>query len=1184
MRLGSPFVTAVICLSLAGSSLAVAQIVSDDFNAYNLKTSLWTFTDPMGDATLTLNGTGTSSATLSLTVPAGASHELWTTGYDIPRIMQPAPNTDFEVEVKFQSDVTQLYQMQGVVVEQDSANLLRIEYNSAGAGVNIFAASFSGGLGSPVTRLSSALGTLTQPLYLRINRTGSNWTISYSTDGNVWTPAGNFAHTMTVNKIGVFAGNSGGGAAPAHTAVVDYFFNTVSPVSPEDPGSVVDNTGPLVYDVKVVPAGTGLRVTWKTDEPATGSVEFGKTLTYEGGAQSHLGTGITHEVVLSDLTPGTLYNVRITSNDNHPNNATTTGNFIATTVAAATIDVWYGKSQTFGSVGNPQRNADILGNVSGPRRVVSLSYTLNGGASKDLSIGPDGHLLELPGDFKINLPYASLQNGANTVVITAIDSLSALSRDTVTVIRAASAVWPLPYAVNWSGSTSLTDSAQVVDGKWERTGQGAHIIQSGYDRDIVIGDTTWTDYEVSAELTVHRIDSTAEAFDPGNGGPAIGIMLRWVGHTDNPIFTPPITQPLTGYLPLGAIGWYHWRNAFASTDSNRWELNGNNLTLRDANADPSNALLYDTKYVLKMQVATVAGSQGFYRLKFWQAGLAEPDSWLLSGLESATDPQYGSILILAHHVEATIGRVTVTPLGPDAIGPLFGDIHADPGAHSAYITWGTNEPGTTRVAYGTTSAHADTVSGGSSLTYAHAVLLTGLSPNTQYHYVLISTDSAGNRSVSADSVFTTLASPPPSTFVSDEFDADSLNPAIWTFVNPPPGGATIAKQPTTISLHVPGGVAHDLWTNGYAVPRLVQSVNNTDFDIEIKFDSPLGPQYQMQGLVIEQDSANVIRLDFNGNGTQTRIFAATFTGGFSSPVVLADSLVGGTGILPLMMRIKREDNGWTLSYSLNGTLWTTVASFHHIMTARKIGIFAGNAGSSPPTFDAIVDYIRNNGAGGSSARVSIKVLLEGAYAPSLDTMRTRLTSVMPLQQPYSGAPWNYPGTETITSVPGSVVDWILVELRADTTNPSTVTRRAGLLKKDGSVVDLNGSSPLVFPEVGSGQFYIVARHRNHLAIMSAAPVTIDSNAVLYDFSTAQNKAFGPNAMKSVGSRFALFGGDANMDGQVTSLDFDQFNPKFRGAATGYQAVDWNLDGQVTSPDFDLFNPNFRAAAVCRVPN
>src|SRR5512140_367735 len=254
------------------------------------------------------------------------------------------------------------------------------------------------------------------------------------------------------------------------------------------------------------------------------------------------------------------------------------------------------------------------------------------------------------------------------------------------------------------------------------------------------------------------------------------------------------------------------------------------------------------------------------------------------------------------------------------------------------------------------------------------------------------------------------------------------------------------------------------------------------------------------------------------------------------------------------------------------------------MSLRRFGFFVGNVGGTPPAFDAIVDYIRSFRSGSTVVVANLKVLLEGAYSVTSDTMRTKLAPFLPKHHPYGDPPFNYTGSDSVNVFPASVVDWVLVELRSDTTASSTVARRAAFLEKDGLVVDLDGTNPLSFPSVQGGDYYLVVRHRNHLAVMSAAKVKLDSASVLYDFTTGQSKAYGSNAMKSLGSRFGLYAGDANMDGQVTSLDFDQFDPKFRAAATGYQITDWNMDGQVTSLDFDLLNPNFRAAAVSKVPN
>jgi len=77
----------------------------------------------------------------------------------------------------------------------------------------------------------------------------------------------------------------------------------------------------------------------------------------------------------------------------------------------------------------------------------------------------------------------------------------------------------------------------------------------------------------------------------------------------------------------------------------------------------------------------------------------------------------------------------------------------------ATITWSTNEPGTTQVDYGTTTAYGASTGLNSSLTTGHAATLTGLTASTSYHYRVKSADAAGNLAASGDNTFTTSAPP-----------------------------------------------------------------------------------------------------------------------------------------------------------------------------------------------------------------------------------------------------------------------------------------------------------------------------------------------------------------------------------------------------------------------------------------
>ncbi len=187
--------------------------ISDDFND-ELNTNLWNTYTPLNDSDITTNG-----SQLQIPVSAGTNHDLWTNNLNAPRITQQITNTSFELEAKFDSPVTDKYQAQGILVEQDHNNLLRFEFHSDGSTTNIFSASIINGKAEKRFIKSISSGSR---LYLRVTRIGDQWTTNYSYNGSIWNTAGSFSHSLTVNTAGLFAGNKGN-PAPAHTAKIDYF-------------------------------------------------------------------------------------------------------------------------------------------------------------------------------------------------------------------------------------------------------------------------------------------------------------------------------------------------------------------------------------------------------------------------------------------------------------------------------------------------------------------------------------------------------------------------------------------------------------------------------------------------------------------------------------------------------------------------------------------------------------------------------------------------------------------------------------------------------------------------------------------------------------------------------------------------------------------------------------------------
>ncbi|MGE3139740.1 MAG: DUF1349 domain-containing protein [Thermoleophilia bacterium] len=621
----------------------------DDFNTPNLKTGIWTFADPVGGGTVRIEGAGSGDARLRLAVPAGASHD--TPQNSTVRVTQPAANTDLTLEAKFDSAVVARYQMQGILVHQGAGNWMRFELFHDGSSARVYAGTIANSVLTTRGNTAIAAGA---PVWMRVVRQGNSWTQSHSYDGQNWTTDAVFSHTLTVSAVGVYGANhnaSGAGSAPAHTAVVDYFRAAAGPFPSEDAGAPADTLPPLVHNVQTAPAQTSIGVTWATDESATGSVRYGLTPALELGTVPHAGSSTSHQVNLTGLQAGQTYHLRVVSTDSGGRQATSSTFTAATgggTVPGApVIDVWHGDSQSFGSPGRAQVFANVVGNVSDPDGITSLTYSLNGGPQQSLSRGPDDRRLAYPGDFNAEIPFTQLQTGANQVVLRATDGAGAVSTRTVTVNRTSGATWPMPLSVDWGSVSNLQQAAQVVDGKWQLTSAGPRPVEIEYDRLLAIGDLSWTDYEVTVPVTVHSVD-TANGYPFPSNGPAVGLGLRWQGHT-----AVAAEQPRRGFFPVGAYSWYRWR----PNGAERFEGTVEGEPIKTSSAQMS----LGVPHLFKFRVTTQPNGHGLYQFRAWRASDPEPTGWNYQ-MEGTSDLASGSVLLIAHHADVTFGDLTVNPL------------------------------------------------------------------------------------------------------------------------------------------------------------------------------------------------------------------------------------------------------------------------------------------------------------------------------------------------------------------------------------------------------------------------------------------------------------------------------------------------------------------------------------------
>ena len=207
-----------------------------------------------------------------------------------------------------------------------------------------------------------------------------------------------------------------------------------------------------------------------------------------------------------------------------------------------------------------------------------------------------------------------------------------------------------------------------------------------------------------------------------------------------------------------------------------------------------------------------------------------------------------------------------------------------------------------------------------------------------------------------------------------------------------------------------------------------------------------------------------------------------------------------------------------------------------------------------------------------------RIFLEGPYLGS-STMDTELNTGIDeflknnaLAQSYHGAPWNYNGLESVGSTffasNPNIVDWVLLELRKGETaaTATTVATKAAFIKSDGNIVDIDGTSPVEFKGRPAGDYYIVVRHRNHLAVMSSVKVSLP-NSTTYDFTTSSSQFYGGNAgAKDLGSGvWGMIAGDGNGNGEVQNDDSENIWKPGNGTS-GYKNADYNMNGQVQNDD------------------
>ena len=265
--------------------------------------------------------------------------------------------------------------------------------------------------------------------------------------------------------------------------------------------------------------------------------------------------------------------------------------------------------------------------------------------------------------------------------------------------------------------------------------------------------------------------------------------------------------------------------------------------------------------------------------------------------------------------------------------------------------------------------------------------------------------------------------------------------------------------------------------------------------------------------------------------------------------------------------------------------------------------------------EALVSMIENNGFRLTQGfhqnstyrlRLNLRALLQGPYLDPIARMTDGLRSggLIPFTEPYTAAGYVHveggnestsPGVLAVVG-PDAIVDWIVVELRDPAAPQVVISTRTGLLQRDGDIVDVDGFSPLAF-KARATNYRVAVLHRNHLPVITAAPVLFSSVPVDMDLTDGSTALYGIEPTRTNGAVQLLWGGDVNLDGSLRYTgsfnDRDPILSSIGGLIStntiiGYLPEDVNMDGIVKytgiSNDRDVILLNIGGSVATNVRN
>ncbi|MBP6963463.1 MAG: fibronectin type III domain-containing protein [Armatimonadetes bacterium] len=475
----------------------------------------------------------------------------------------------------------------------------------------------------------------------------------------------------------------------------DYTFTTGPP----------DNFPPIISGITVVPGANSAVVLWTTDEPATSQVEYGETGDY--GHSTVLKTALVteHRVIVLNLTPDTVYHLRVKSSDGAGN-------------AAVSDDV------TFTST-SPDTEGPVISDMTASADVTSavVTWVTNEYSTSRVEYGLTplyGVVTALDADLVVehSVSLANLQpqttyyyrvisvDGSGNQTISPGSSFETKPPDTIPPEFSNVQAVPASRTCLITWTTNEASTSQVTYGLADPPD-----VSSAKQTERVTSHSV-TLSELEPETKYYFTVLSCDALD-NCGASQVFWFTTKASDVTPPVISEILAEP--GSVSV-VITWATNEPATSQVEYGETDAYGN-LTAIDPNWVTDHRVVITT---------LASGTEYHFRVRSMDS----------DGNEAVSEDH------------------SFTTQGPDETAPVISEVSVSQNMNSAIIRWRTDEPATSRVDYGTTTAYGEYRESGD-LVKIHSVTLTDLLADTLYHFRITCSDDAGNTAISGDYTFRT---------------------------------------------------------------------------------------------------------------------------------------------------------------------------------------------------------------------------------------------------------------------------------------------------------------------------------------------------------------------------------------------------------------------------------------------